>query len=518
MVEILRQLYSTHSRPLIAYVAVFIALCTFHLTHLFSAPPWFVDEALTANRVHALATTGSPVGAIDREAASEAESHGPFVQALPYLIFLVPHRLFPAMEIIESMRVSSFMAGMLLLAAVGVIGWRFISPIYGAASMIICGLSSAFSMGSHIARPDIFAAAVGFCGLALYSPRPFTTFLSVFLAAFSIAFHQRGLILLITLLAVLMVDIVSRKTSRLNVSLAFSGVIAGLGCFYLINISSFSSLEAFTAASRWIATIAPPPVIGATGQDWWGILLTLRHTSEQFYPSIGLFILAPVIALVVAESRICDVKLKVMVVVGLVAGFLLMNGLVPVKVVIVSPLLDLAMAAALTLAFSLAAKRSQWRFPAIALSLWFAIITCFAGASDLTRVESMCREESSRVSDFLRSHIPPSAKVIGEESFWIYLRNNRYQSWKDVPLQMQVSGRSFAETMTSTRSDYLIFDDGMASLLLSKPRDPFHRALAVSPEDMRVFLQSFSSTIGKLETACYGRVIVYSLTQGAADS
>ena len=142
-----------------------------------------------------------------------------------------------------------------------------------------------------------------------------------------------------------------------------------------------------------------------------------------------------------------------MVVVGLLAGGLLINGLGPVKVVMVSPFLDLAMTAFLGLAFSLAAKRSQWRFPAIGLSLWFIIITVIGGMTLMIDSKSECREESSQVSDFLRLHIPPSAKVIGEESFWIYLRDNRYQSWKDIPPQVRATGRSFDEIMTLTRSE-----------------------------------------------------------------
>jgi hypothetical protein len=490
---------------------VFIALGIYHWNYLFIFPRWFVDEALTASRVRALDVWGTPAGVIEREAAFGEKNGALFVPALPYLVFLVPLKLFPSLEIVESLRISSYVGGMALLGAVGVIAWRFISPLYGAIAMGICGSSSAFSYCSHVARPDVLAAAVGFLGLAVYGARPMAAFLSFFLATFSIAFHQRGIILVISLMAAMLVDVVSRKFSRRSFFMAVVGGLMGIAGFYLINIFLFSSLDALWEMNRRVFAFTPPPVAGAGASDWRGILSTLTLTSLFCYPSVGLCILLSIVFLSLAGATRVNRRLSVMIVTGLLAGALLMNGLVVVKLVMVSPLLDLAVTGCLAVACSLAVRNSRWAIPTLAMSAWFIMGITFGGVWLVVTSVSKCKEDAPRIATALQSFIPVSAKVLAEESFWIYLQNNRYQSWKDLPSRMLKTGQSFSQAVKSTESDYLIVDDGMIAHVNANMSDPFFRSLGVSPREFMIFLESDAAKVGEISTACYGTLTLYAL-------
>lgn len=505
--------HRTPTRPLILFLFVFIALGVYHWNYLFTFPRWFVDEGLTASRVRALTVWGSPAGVIEREAGFGERNAASFVPALPYLAFLVPFKVFPSLEMIESLRVSSYVGGMLLLAAVGVIGWRYLSPIYGAIAMGICGSSMVFSYCSHVARPDVLAAAVGFWGLAVYGARPFTAFLSFFLATFSLAFHQRGIILVIALIALMLVDVVSRKFSRLSFLMAMAGGLIGVAGFYLFNIFLFSSLDAMWEMNRWVFSFTPPPVVGSHASDWSGILSTLSFTSWFCYPSVGLSILVSTVILSLAGVKRFSPRFSVMIVAGLVAGALLMNGLVVVKLVMVSPLLDLAVTGCLAIALSLYVGKSRWSVPALAISVWFITGITVGGVGSVVTSVSKCREEAPKTGAALQSFIPSSAKVLAEESFWIYLQNNRYQSWKDLPSRMRQTGQSFSQAVKSSYSDYLIVDPGMIAHLHANMSDPFFRSLGVSPREFLMFLDSDASKVGEISTACYGTLTLYALNK-----
>lgn len=505
--------YPKNTRPLLLCAVVFIALGLYHWNYLFSFPGWFVDEALTASRIKAFTSFGNPPGVIEREATFGEGNGALFVPALPYLAFSVPLTLFPSMEIIEGLRVSSYAAGMLLLAAVGVIAWRLISPMYGAVAMAICGSSVVFSSCSHVARPDVLAAAVGFWGLALYGGRPIAAFLSFFLTTFSIAFHQRGIILLAALMAMVLVDAVSRKFPRLNFLMALGGGVLGLIGFYLGNIFFFSSLALFWGMNRWMFSFSPPPVVGAGAGDWVGILSTLKGTSLICYPSAGLFIFLSIVFLLLAGPKRVNPKLSVMILVGLIAGALLMNGLIVVKLVMVSPFLDLAVTSCFATALSLAAAHSRWMVPALSMSIWFITSISVKGFWLTLISVSKCRDEAPTTAAALQSFIPPNAKVLAEESFWIYLQNNRYQSWKDISPRMRQTGQSFSEVLRSSNSDYLIMDAGMADLVNADLSDPFFRSMGVPSEEFRRFFKIGASKVGEIPTTCYGTLTLYAINK-----
>jgi hypothetical protein len=107
---------------------------------------------------------------------------------------------------------------------------------------------------------------------------------------------------------------------------------------------------------------------------------------------------------------------------------------------------------------------------------------------------------------------------MGEETFWIYLQDNRYQSWKDISPRMQQTGQSFSQVMRSTDADYFIVDDGVVGVIQSNMADPFFRSLGVSPQDFWGELARVGSEVAQLETGCHGRVALYALNKSMLGS
>jgi hypothetical protein len=195
-----------------------------------------------------------------------------------------------------------------------------------------------------------------------------------------------------------------------------------------------------------------------------------------------------------------------------------MNGLVVVKLVMISPFVDLAVTGCMAVATALWARDSAWKFPVLAVSTWLLVGTCAGGIGAVLPSVSICREEASRTGAFLQAHIPASAKVMGEETFWIYLQDNRYQSWKDISPRMQQTGQSFSQVMRSTDADYFIVDDGVVGVIQSNMADPFFRSLGVSPQDFWGELARVGSEVAQLETGCHGRVALYALNKSMLGS
>ena len=478
-----------------------------HLYSLSSRPKVVVDEAVSLSRVEALLKTGRAVGEFDDLVYGFEYSREIFNPNLPYYFFAIPTFLGfdPS---IGSLRVMSFIAGLMILAAVGVIAARAFGKTGGLCAMLMTSISPGFVLGSHFSRPDVLAAGLGYLSIALYSLDRRRAFGAAFLATLAFSAHQRSIILSFTLGVLILVDVFRKRAGSGVLVAVFLGGVSALLVIFCVDIAPYGSLESFISNQRLVAAAVPPPFV--TGRA-----SVIVHTLGEFlallgslYPAAWLLV-SLFIFRVIRDSSIRRDPLTLIVCVSIFMSLLCVHGMVSVKAVIFSPSVDLLFVSLLfgkwPQAFS---RKFAEAIPAVTFSLFFLSVL-YVDYLDLKTPD--CRDRATEFHERLRHYIPPEANVMGEENFWLYLRENRYLSWKRLHLSLAAPGvGSLEDVFKAYRPDYLLYDVGVAIFVSDVPRvNRFHESLRVSRSDFMGVVDRWAARVGTVDLGCHGAVDIY---------
>src|SRR5262245_5166254 len=137
------------------------------LASLLRTPPPFIDEGWFASRAWAFVQTGQNFGPMDRGVFDRYDGYWTYFPWLPTFFQSLSFRVLGLS--LFSLRIASFVFGLLLLLATYLIADRLAGRRVALLAILLVSLSRAFLYSSHLGRPDIFAAAFGFGALALYA-------------------------------------------------------------------------------------------------------------------------------------------------------------------------------------------------------------------------------------------------------------------------------------------------------------------------------------------------------------
>lgn len=490
--------------------AALVLVVTYHCLTLAALPHWFVDEALTLSRVQGLLETGRADGPLDQYSLSEEGPSDNFVPNFPYWLFSAPIKLFGLDYSIPSVRLATLPAISLVLLGIGLICWRLLGPYSAALGILIAGSSTPMLWG-HVARPDIIAAGFGYFALGLYRPRSRYVFWSGLLVALACAVHLRAVILVVPLGALILFDVYSKQV---NWRIIFWGVVGcALGALvYLgVNLAPYWHSDAFQRGHNVVLQQSAPAALQGSLTVWWETARSLHRGLTEQYQDYWLFILiGGVICAATARTR-DEQRLWLLIITSILAGLVFILGMLAMKLVIITPAVDLAMTAILYRIIAHAQFGERWR--SLRRGILCATITYYIAATVIfPPPPAECEEEFSGTEQWLNQNIPHNVTVMGQEGYWMYLRDRPFVSWKLLSPYARLHGKTLDEAFDHFGADYFILDGGVLIFLKDQTfRDPFFESLRAPRTAMLSRLADYGEEIGKHSTRCYGEFALFKL-------
>jgi hypothetical protein len=495
--------YSAHPDDFkIAFLSVL--LCSlFHIISINYFPTWFVDESLTVSRVAAVIATGDPHGALD-QTWSHKGARPTYIPSLPYQIFSIPHRLGAELAI-ESARWICAMALVVLLSSVAVLAWRYIAPSTSAWAVLVASFSATFLNSGHVARPDILAAACAYAALALYQPKRLTLFISFFLSSISLILHARSIVLFIPLLGLVSLDFYRRRFSWHTLATSILGLFLGLG-IWGIDALFQGSLHAFFGSYQQGASLT----LMGTSSGLTALQQTLNDALQGLeiaYPQAWPLVLFAILSLIMGKGRLAWLLLA-----PLVLSVPTFSGFVPVKMIMISPIFDLAL-----VYFVFRLSQVAWSSARLGAIVRFGLPLVIACSICQTVVgvllyPSPCAAEKDRVAADLNRLIPPGSNVMGEETFWNLLRETHYTPWKDLKFFRDTQHSTLLDQFKVFKPDYYLMDWGQDIFLSDSPfAERFRDSLRLPRTELKGILHDYGTNVGSSISQCFGVVKVYEM-------
>lgn len=497
--------------------AAMILVMIYHGLTLSSIPLWFVDESLTASRVQGILETGRANGPMDRYDIDGSGLSEIYVPNFPYYLFAVPVQYFGQNLAVASLRLTSLAAIAILLVGVGLISWRYLGPYAASLGILFSGFSLALHFG-HVARPDIIAAGLGYLALGVYQPRRKTLFTAAFLAVLACAAHLRAVILVVPFFAVIFWDLWKKQLSPKDLLFAVIGLCVGGGTFYVVNVLPYSAYGSFQSSHLAAAQYSAPAALTLDWNFWSATIKQMYVSLFRLYPHFGLFILLGAVLMSVTARTHVEQRLWIIIWVTLVAGLVLILGMLPMKLLMVTPCVDLAATAIFCRIFrssNLWAAFPAWRLRFLCASVAIYIIVNVHPVSPLT-----CEAEFLETKKWLGGIIAPRSIIMGQEGYWIYLQDHPFYSWKLLPYYSAVRRQSLQSAFEHFGADYFIFDDGVREFLADSPfaDDPFLESMRTSRTEMLDYFAEHAEFIDRRRTNCQGDIEVFKFRAVASDS
>jgi hypothetical protein len=511
---LLRYLLQLVFNPYSSCITTFLLVFFFNWNTLFYYPRWFVDESLTASRVVSLLNNETPIGPLDQGSLVLTPLNQGYVPAFPYLLFALPYKLFPQLEPIQRLRITSFVSGMCLVVAVGIIAWRYISPWFAGLAIVLCGFSSTFLYASHLARPDILAAAVGFSALAAYCTKKGWIFLSALLAFLSITLHERAVIFLIVLTILFARDLLMHKVAAKNMRYAVAGCIVGSAAWYTINIAPFSTLEAFFVTLIAVLKVNTPIAINLHDNSLLSTISAAQGTISYLYPAFDWLIFPVILIGLVAVGPLVNSYLKIIIPSCIVVGIFLTHGIHIFKLIMITPAIDLGITVFAAAILAIGKRVALQKVALLTVSLLVYILVMPGVSRVIDEGTDICAVEAKELERRLQDVIHYKARVIGEETYWIYLQDSLYQSWKDISVHSKLTSLPFADLMQTANPEFFLVDFGIRTFLNdNRFIDPFFESLRISDSDLNTFFRHHAVSVLQIPSKCHGNLSLYSLDQ-----
>ena len=375
--------------------------------------------------------------------------------------------------------------------------------------MVMTSISPGFVYGSHVSRPDVLAAGLGYLALAVYSIEGKRAFGAAFLAVLAFSAHQRSVILSATLAVLVLFDMLNRRSTRKTLVSLLIGGASALVLILLVDILPYGSFDHFIGNQRLVAAAVPPPfatgsatVVGQTVGEFLALVGAL-------YP-IAWLLVVPYAVRIVRDPGVRRDPLSVIVCVSLFMSLLCVHGMLIVKAVIFSPSLDLLFASLMFGRWRGLVPRVVAEVMPRAVPILFLLSAVYVDSSVLGPAD--CREQTDDFRRALREHIPAGANVMGEENLWIFLRENQYVSWKRLPLSLTAEGMGLERALRGYRPDYLLIERDLSSHLMDEPfENRFHESVRLPRSEFIGILKRSATSLGDVDLACYGSVQIFKL-------
>jgi 4-amino-4-deoxy-L-arabinose transferase-like glycosyltransferase len=539
-----------------------VAAMALGLFSLMRTPPPFVDEAWYASRAWAFIHTGRAFGTLD---AGVFDNYDGYWTYFPWLGTLLHTLAIEALGLsLFSVRFASLVFGLVLLIAIYAIANHVAGARAGLLAVLLVSLSRPFLYSSHLARQDIMVAAFGFVAVALYiTDRVSTWSVKSLLAglAVGLAFeiHPNAMIYGPAIVAVSLFEH-GWSVARARRFWGFIvGVCGGLAFYAAMHILPyprtyvalsglmFSSthtpplfvwdaqawLESlvFDVDAAYVADVRIPLVVGAVvvlayGRATsdrmlvllFGVLAAMflaPNPPSKLLSSILIYptVLAIATAAIVLRARPSSDKRLVSLIIlctVLVLGFLV---LIRTKhfyyAILISPVADLLLAVFLARLSLATSSRSLWGYGKIVL---IGGLLATATILNLAALRRDPTDDYHATLERVTQVIPPGSSVMGPQTYWFGLPDQRYLSWQQlVYYQRHAPGSTLGDAFQALRPDFLIVDPFM-EIFISDDKvrmTQYGQFLHLSRTDLQRFLDTYAQLISTQVTDTFGTVRIY---------
>lgn len=439
-------------------------LIIFHLCTLSRLPAPYIDEAWFIARARGFAEHGYPFGMLDTGVFDRLPSYQYFFPYFPTALQAIPFIFSDEVNLFAT-RLISLLCGFAIVFCVYRIGSWVSGALVGKLSAVLLLASSFFIFSSHVARIDIEAAAVGITGftIILTSVRKnwWLLILGGFLSALSVEFHAHAAVITATALAAAISVGVTIRERALYFFLVSTGCgLAGL-VYALLHI--FPDPSAFLALQKiaFAPSHTPPlltfdPLIILTG-----IYQSIFHSlvvQYQIAPWLCLVIFLSGIPLVNGRTR----TIGVLAAVALISSGLLIRHKFFYYNIYYFPF-TLIFIASLTI--YLLKEVDIWciqsqilgRIVQICCALiCLCIIINFKDELSAAFNSPHAHKTLPQLAPFIR----PDDTVLGRQTYWLAVPNNKYYSPEHLIYYTRwKSGSSVSDALRDLRPTVIIADD-----------------------------------------------------------
>ncbi len=490
-------------------VSMILALAILHVWSLMRYPPPHGDEAWFISRAWAFLHSGRVFGPLDEGVIDRFPGYWTFLPWLPNWILSLGVRLASSPALIGG-RVVSLIFGAILLIAVFNIACDLKNRSIGLLSVFLVATSSPFLYSAHIARYDIYAAALGYTAIALYiknlTPRrPWIGIIQGLCVGLAFEMHPNAM-LFIAALGVLYVWDYRRSILSARDFWGFSaGLLVGAGFYVLLHMARFP--QTYFALNQLAFSLTHTPPLFTLNVSVLG-----RAFIETAVILFAIYLLAlPVLiaALVtLAKEKSPEGNRLLLLGVLLVSGFVfwIRNKEMYYRILF-SPALDIILAVYLVQSFN----RSWIGRIQDYLSRASLILVAIYVAMNLNILRNDYFQVYQNAQNQINRAILPADTIMGPQEFWFGLSDHRYRSWEQLVYYGRYApGSTLARAFEELHPDIFIIDSPMEGFITDQSGSTaYSQYLRLSKHEVDQFLEEQSDLITSFDSQLYGHIRIY---------
>ena len=488
-------------------VIIFFAIIVFHYWSLMRYPPPFVDEAWMASRAWSFLQNGLVFGPLDAGVFDRIEGYWTFFPRIYTWIESFSLRLFGFPSLL-SVRVVSLIFGVLLLIAVYMISKSIGSNKLAIGSVTIVAFSRTFIISSHLARPDIIAAALGYSAIALLIYDKFSRWwvglIAGLLLGISFEIHPHSAIFIPAIFFLYIYEFRFRFYRSKNFWGLAGGLSIGALIYIVFHVLPYPRNFLYFNQIAFSLTHTPPILTG----DISIILGSFKDTGLL----IGFLYLVSTILIIISgylaikKKKYGEIKILV-VALGL---FFFTSVLIRNKNIyygiLITPAIDILLASLLLLAIK--------KFRATARTdrlLGLITIGIIIGTSigNVTLLYPNHRNADLRVTERINEVIEESDIIMGSQVYWFGLSENRYYSWETlIYFNRYFPGSNLVDAFSELNPDIFIIDDNLRVSDYDGD-SPYDQHLRLPASELIDFLEDNATLLADFDGGVYGGIKVF---------
>lgn len=477
-------------------------------------PAPFVDEAWFASRAWAFIHTGRAFGPLDAGVIDRFEGYWTFLPWLPTFFQSIGLCLAGAPTLL-AVRGVSLAFGLLLAAAVYVIGRRLGGWKLGLLSAFLVATSRPFLYSAHLARPDVMAAALGYVAIALHlvdrNSRWWIGLLSGLCVGAAFEVHAHSAIYGPALLALHVLRWRSTVFRQPHFWGFVAGTLGGLAFYLALHVLPYPQTYLALTRLAFGPTHTPPLLT-------FDPLVIGRALTDIWLPLVAVYLLLiPLVlwaaAVLTRERSTTGRTLVVLSAVLVAACSLFVRNKAYYYLILITPAIDM-MAAALVLDVSQQPWTRRFGDYARRAIVWGLLLGSLA--LNVTLVQENMVADYEAAQEQLNAIIQAGEAIMGPQTYWFGLYDHRYYSWEElVYYRRYAPGSTVEDALREFRPDVLIIDSGWNAFITERPGDSLYlEHLWLPRAEMDAFLSRHAELAGSFDNAYYGHFRIYRISWG----
>jgi hypothetical protein len=367
----------------------------------------------------------------------------------------------------------------------------------------ITALSVPFVLASHLGRHDIVVTALGYWAFALYlsgdsSRLPYRSFLAGLAIGLTLDIHPNGIVFAPAIALLYLLEHGWGVIKKARFWAYVLGGLVGLLWFVVLHILPYPG-SYFALFSLGNGSGRTPPA-----SDPFGFVTSVGQALWLLGPVPALLCLVGLGVLLYRRSA-SDSRLAAFFAALVLSYAAVVRGKPVFYEVLIVPAGGLVVAASMRKLWALDWSAARLKVAANA-TVWV-----LAATSALLTLAGML---ASGPSDFdtllqrIRAEVPPSASVMGAQTYYFALPEQRYLSWEQLVYYRRATpGSTLEDALRAMHPDYLLFDSNVSDALVSD-EEAATKLLSLPRSEFEAFVKKYA-TLTTLPSATSGDVLLY---------